>query len=276
MLAQKCELLGAIRLPNNAFKKNAGTEVTSDIIFLQKREKPLKESEIENCNWIHLDKSENGLPINQYFVENPQMVLGTLDVDFRGNTICKADPEKDLREQLNEAIKNIKGSYTAPEFQPELDEKSNDMLLATPDIPNFTYTVVDDKLYYRRDDNLVPLKDSEQIGTRAERRKGMCELADTAKALLNAQVEGMSNDVIESLQAQLNTQYDSFVEKFGTKSIQRSIQMLFLKTTCVSHCFNPLKRLMVNITLEKQIYSPREQLVLIRLLSIPILQVKLL
>lgn len=215
MLAQKCELLGAIRLPNNAFKKNAGTEVTSDIIFLQKREKPLKESEIENCNWIHLDKSENGLPINQYFVENPQMVLGTLDVDFRGNTICKADPEKDLREQLNEAIKNIKGSYTAPEFQPELDEKSNDMLLATPDIPNFTYTVVDDKLYYRRDDNLVPLKDSEQTGTRAERRKGMCELADTAKALLNAQVEGMSNDVIESLQAQLNTQYDSFVEKFG-------------------------------------------------------------
>lgn len=215
MLASKCELLGAIRLPNTAFKKNAGTEVTSDIIFLQKRDKALKPSELSECNWINIGKSENGLPVNEYFVKNPQMVLGTLEADYRGTTICKAFPDKDIKELLSEAIKNINGKYTPPEFQPELDEQSNDILTASPDIPNYTYTVVDDKLYYRRDDDLIPLKDIEQKGIKAERRKGMCEIADTVKKLLNAQVENMPDEVITELQKQLNDQFDSYTKKYG-------------------------------------------------------------
>lgn len=217
MLAQKCELLGAVRLPggsDGAFKKNAGTEVTSDIIFLKKREKPINESEITD-SWVNIGKSENGLPVNQYFAENPQMVLGTLEKSsFRDTIVCKASSDTDLKEALNNALSNINGKYEAIEFQPELNEKS-DVLQATPDIQNYTYTVVDEKLYFRRDDDLIPLKDSEQTGIKAERRKGMCQIADTVKELLNAQVENQSDDVIEKLQKQLSFQYDTYTKKYG-------------------------------------------------------------
>lgn len=216
MMAQKAEMLGAIRLPDNAFRSNAGTDVTSDIIFLQKREKPLKVSELKDCNWIHLSKTDDGIPVNQYFAENPHMILGTMEKSGRfDTTVCKAIDGADIKKQLEEAVKHIRGEYSALEFQPELNEKAADILAATPDILNYTYALVNDKIYYRRNDELVPLKESEQSGIKFERRKGMCEIADTTKALLNAQVEDRPDSEIKELQKQLNDRYNKFQSRYG-------------------------------------------------------------
>lgn len=221
MLAQKAELLGAIRLPGGkggAFKDNAGTDVTTDIIFLKRREKNVQISDMahdKSCDWVHTSVNKDGFRINNYFNENPDMILGTLDRGNFGATVCKAIPDKSLQEQLHEAVQNIKGEYTPIEFQAELNEqKKEDYLPATPDVENLTYTVVDNKLYYRVNDDLVPLKESEQHGAIAERRKGLCSLAETVRGLLQAQVENQPDDVIKALQTDLNTKYDRFVKKF--------------------------------------------------------------
>ncbi|MGN0665488.1 MAG: Eco57I restriction-modification methylase domain-containing protein, partial [Huintestinicola sp.] len=218
MLAQKAELLGAIRLPDNAFQKNAGTQTATDIIFLKKRDKELKISDMpmdKSCDWIYTKESTDGFTINSYFVDNPDMILGTLAKGNFDKTTCKANSGADLKEQLSEAIKNIKGEYTPLEFQPELDEKATDEYLnATPDIENLTYTVINDKLYYRVDDDLIPLKESEQHGKTAERRKAMCDLAVSVRELLQAQVENRSDDEIKKLQDELNKKYDKFVIKY--------------------------------------------------------------
>ena len=220
MLAQKAELMGAVRLPNNAFYKNAGTQTPTDIIFLKKREKPLNISDMpmdKSCDWVHTKENADGLKINSYFADNPDMVLGKLSDNGRfGSIICTPIQETDLKEQLHEAMKNIKGEYTPLEFQAELDERAEDnYLTATPDIENLTYTVVDDKLYYRVDDNLIPLKESEQHGIIAERRKAMCGLGETVRELLQAQVEDRPDKEIKSLQTELTLKYDKFVKKFG-------------------------------------------------------------
>lgn len=220
MLAQKAELLGAVRLPNNAFQKNAGTPTTTDIIFLKKREKSLNISDMpmdKSCDWVHTKENAEGLKINSYFADNPNMVLGKLADDGRfGSIVCHPIKGADLKEQLHEAMKNIKGEYIPLEFQQELDERAEDnYLTATPDIENLTYTVVDNKLYYRIDDSLIPLKESEQHGIVADRRKAMCGLGETVRELLQAQVEDRPDKEIKLLQAELNVKYDNFVKKFG-------------------------------------------------------------
>lgn len=220
MLAQKAELMGAVRLPNNAFQKNAGTQTATDIIFLKKREKPLNISDMpldSSCDWVHTKENADGLKINSYFADNPEMVLGKLSDNGRfGSIVCTPIQGADLKEQLHEAMKNIKGHYLPLEFQQELDERAEDKYLtATPDIENLTYTVVDDKLYYRVDDSLIPLKDSEQHGIVADRRKAMCGLGETVRELLQAQVDDRSDMEIRLLQAELNMKYDKFVQKFG-------------------------------------------------------------
>lgn len=220
MLAQKAELMGAVRLPNNAFQKNAGTQTATDIIFLKKREKPLNIGDMsmdKSCDWVHTKENSDGLKINSYFADNPEMVLGELSDKRRfGSIICTPVQGADLKEQLHEAMKNIKGEYVPLEFQQELDERAeNNYLTATPDIENLTYTVVDDKLYFRVDDNLIPLKESEQHGVTAERRKAMCGLGETTRELLQAQVEDRPDKEIKLLQAELNVKYDKFVQKFG-------------------------------------------------------------
>ncbi len=220
MLAQKAELLGAVRLPNNAFQKNAGTPTTTDIIFLKKREKPLNISDMpmdKSCDWVHTKENADGLKINSYFADNPDMVLGKLADDGRfGSIVCHPIKSADLKEQLHEAMKNIKGEYVPLEFQQKLDERAEDnYLTATPDIENLTYTVVDNKLYFRVDDSLIPLKESEQHGVTAERRKAMCGLGETVRELLQAQVEDRPDKEIKLLQAELNVKYDNFVKKYG-------------------------------------------------------------
>lgn len=220
MLAQKAELMGAVRLPSNAFSKNAGTTTSTDIIFLKKREKQLNISDMaqdKSCDWVYTKANADGFKVNSYFAENPQMVLGTLSDNGRfGSIVCNPIQGADLKEQLHEAMKNIKGEYNPPEFQQELDEKNNDGYLpATPDIENLTYTVVDDKLYYRVDDNLIPLKESEQHGITADRRKAMCGLGETVRELLKAQVEDRPDMEIKQLQIKLNQKYDSFARKYG-------------------------------------------------------------
>ena len=220
MLAQKAELMGAVRLPNNAFQKNAGTATSTDIIFLKKRDKLLNLSEMsmdKSCDWVHTKENADGFKINSYFADNPDMILGNLSDKGRfGTIICTPIPNADLGEQLHEAMKNIKGEYTPLEFQSELDEKAVDNFLeATPDVENLTYTVVDDKLYYRVEDNLVPLKESEQHGVIAERRKGMLSIAGTVRELLQAQVEDRPDSEIKALQAEMNSKYDKYVKKFG-------------------------------------------------------------
>ncbi len=220
MLAQKAELMGAVRLPNNAFQKNAGTQTATDIIFLKKREKPLNIGEMpmdKSCDWVHTKENTYGLKINSYFADNPDMVLGKLSDNGRfGSIICTPLEGADLKEQLHEAMKNIKGEYIPLEFQQELDERAEDnYLTATPDIENLTYTVVEDKLYYRVDDNLIPLKESEQHGIIADRRKAMCGLGETVRELLQAQVEDRPDKEIKSLQAELTVKYDNFARKYG-------------------------------------------------------------
>lgn len=220
MLAQKAELMGAVRLPNNAFWKNAGTPTTTDIIFLKKREKPLNISEMaadKSCDWVHTKENADGYKINSYFADNPNMIMGELSDKGRfGSIICTPIHGADLKEQLHDAMKNIKGEYAPLEFQSELDERAeNNYLPATPDVENLTYTVVEDKLYFRMDDNLIPLKESEQHGAIANRRKAMCGLGETTRELLKAQVEDRPDSEIKSLQNELNRKYDSFVKKFG-------------------------------------------------------------
>ena len=219
-LAQKAELLGAVRLPNNAFQKNAGTQTTTDIIFLKKRDKELKISEMpkdKSCDWVYTKENADGYRINSYFADNPDMVLGKLSDNGRfGSIVCNPIQGADLKEQLHTAMKNIKGEYKPLEFQQELDEHNSEKFItATPDIENLTYTVVNDRLYFRVEDNLIPLKESEQHGILAERRKAMCGLGETTRNLLKAQVENRPDMEIKKLQSELNIKYDSFVKKYG-------------------------------------------------------------
>jgi len=212
-LAQRAELLGAIRLPNNAFLANAGTEVTSDIIFLQKREKML---DIEP-DWVHLGQTADGVPVNKYFEEHPEMILGKMKqgVEFSlyGNseeTACVPIEGASLKEQLAEAIKNIQG--TIPEIEHD-EEQTAESIPADPNVRNFSYTVIDNNIYYR-ENSVMFLKDDLPKAT-SDRIKAMCELRDCVRKLIDLQVYEYSDEEIRSQQFKLNAMYDKFTAKYG-------------------------------------------------------------
>ena len=213
-LAQRAELLGAIRLPSNAFTANAGTEVTTDIIFLQKRDRPI---DIEP-DWVHLGETEDGIPINSYYVEHPDMVLGTMVWEdkmygYEKETACQPIPGADLGQQLSEAVQRITGTYQEAEL-PELaeGEEIDDSIPADPAVPNFSYTVVNGNVYYRENSRMVRPKLSQ---TAQERTAGMVELRDCVRQLMNAQLENASDADIHALQERLNTLYDAYTAKYG-------------------------------------------------------------
>ena len=213
-IAQRADFLGAIRLPNNAFKANAGTEVVSDIIFMQKRDRPI---EIEP-DWVHLGENADGFAINSYFVDHPEMVLGrqTSESTQYGKQDFTVEPYEglDLGTQLSDAIRNIQGTYTEAEL-PDLgeDEAIADSIPADPDVKNFSYTIVDGEVYYRQ--NSIMTK-PDLNATAKERAKGMVELRDCVQKLIDQQMDGfISDDTIRQTQAELNELYDSFTAKYG-------------------------------------------------------------
>ena len=213
-IAQRAELLGAIRLPNNAFKANAGTEVTSDILFLQKREQPI---DIEP-DWVHLGLTEDGIPINSYFADHPEMVLGTMAWDdsmygSKQETACLPLEGADLSEQLASAVRSITGEYHAVEMPDLADgEAIQESIPADPDVKNFSYTIVNDKVYYRENSVMVR---PELNATAQERVKGMVVLRDCVHRLMDAQLNDDSEETIHALQAELNQRYDDYTAKFG-------------------------------------------------------------
>ena len=212
-IAQRAELLGAIRLPNNAFKANAGTEVVSDIIFLQKRDRPI---DIEP-EWVHLGENEDGFAINQYFIDHPEMVLGrqTSESTQYGRQDFTVEPyeDLDLATQLRYAIQNIGGKYEAAEL-PDLGENDaiQDTIPADPNVKNYSYAVVDGEVYYR--ENSVMVKPSLNA-TAKERVKGMAELRDCVHRLIDLQMWESDDASIRAEQQKLNRLYDRFTEKYG-------------------------------------------------------------
>ena len=212
-IAQRAELLGAIRLPNNAFKANAGTEVVSDIIFLQKRDRPI---DIEP-DWVHLGENEDGFSINQYFIDNPEMVLGrqTSESTQYGRQDFTVEPyeDLDLATQLRYAIQNIGGKYEAAEL-PDLGENETiqDTIPADPNVKNYSYAVVDGEVYYR--ENSVMVKPSLNA-TAKDRVKGMAELRDCVHRLIDLQMWESDDISIRAEQQKLNRLYDRFTEKYG-------------------------------------------------------------
>ena len=213
-IAQRADFLGAIRLPNNAFRANAGTDVVSDIIFLQKRDRPI---EIEP-DWVHLGANADGFAINQYFIDHPEMVLGrqTSESTQYGRQDFTVAPAEgaDLAEQLSGAIRNIRGTYAEAEL-PDLgeDETIVETIPADPNVRNFSYTVVDGELYYRQ--NSIMTK-PDFNATAKERAKGMVELRDCVQKLISQQMDGfISDETIRQTQAELNTLYDGFTAKYG-------------------------------------------------------------
>ena len=213
-IAQRAELLGAIRLPNNAFRANAGTDVVSDIIFLQKRDRPI---EVEP-EWVHLATNEDGFTINSYFVEHPEMMLGRPSAEStqyaqEDFTLEPIDGLK-LPDQLHDAVKYIRGTYTEAEL-PELgdSEEIDTSIPADPNVKNYSYTLVDGQVYYRENSRMVR---PELNATATERVKGMIELRDCVNTLIEQQMDaGVPDADIRRTQAELNDLYDSFSSRYG-------------------------------------------------------------
>ena len=209
-IAQRAELLGAIRLPNNAFKAAAGTEVVSDILFLQKRERMV---DIEP-EWVHLATNEDGIQMNSYFIDHPDMVLGEMKMvsgPFGPTPTCVPYPDQSLEELLAEAIQNIHGEVTAYDREEELEGEDRS-IEADPAVRNFSYTLVDGQIYYRENSRMNPVEVSK---TTESRIKGMIELRDCVRTLLEYQTEDYSEEEIKGQQAKLNTLYDAFTRKYG-------------------------------------------------------------
>ena len=208
-LAQRADLIGAIRLPDNAFKRNAGTEVTSDIIFLQKRDRL---TDIEP-DWVHLDTTEDGIRMNSYFVQHPEMVLGNMVMEstrFGMDSACKAYEDADLSELLAEAVTNLHAEITAYE-QDELDEEQDESIPADPDVRNFSFTIVDGTIYYRENSVMRPVRTS---ATAENRIRGMIALRDCVRRLIEMQTENYPDSEIAAQQQKLNRLYDDFVRKY--------------------------------------------------------------
>ena len=212
-MAERADLLGAIRLPNNAFKANAGTEVVSDIIFLQKRDRPID----HEPDWVQLGKTEDGFAINQYFVDHPEMVLGqlTLESTQYGHDLTVAPIEgANLADQLAEVVQHIEGQYTEAEVEtPDIADAENEkhILPADPDVKNFSYTVVDGEVYYRENSIMTQVELSDNAKGRVA---GMVELRQIVNELIDQQLDFPDED-IKASQAKLNAAYDAFTAKYG-------------------------------------------------------------
>ena len=209
-LAQRSELLGAIRLPNNAFKAAAGTEVVSDILFLQKRERMV---DIEP-EWVHLATDSNGIQMNSYFIDHPDMVLGEMKMvsgPFGPTPTCEPYPEQPLEALLAEAVQNVHGEITAYDREEELEGEDHS-IEADPAVRNFSYTLVDGQIYYRENSRMNPVEVSK---TAESRIRGMIELRDCVRTLLEYQTEDYPDEEIKAQQAKLNALYDAFTRKYG-------------------------------------------------------------
>ena len=209
-IAQRAELLGAIRLPNNAFKAAAGTEVVSDILFLQKRERM---ADIEP-EWVHLATNENGIQMNSYFIDHPDMILGEMKMvsgPFGPTPTCEPYPEQPLEALLAEAVQNIHGEIAAYDREEELEGEDHS-IEADPAVRNFSYTLVDGKIYYRENSRMNPVEVSK---TAESRIRGMIELRDCVRTLLEYQTENYPDEEIKAQQAKLNALYDAFTRKYG-------------------------------------------------------------
>lgn len=209
-IAQRSELLGAIRLPNNAFKAAAGTEVVSDILFLQKRERMV---DIEP-EWVHLATNEDGIQMNSYFIDHPDMVLGEMKMvsgPFGPTPTCEPYPEHPLEALLAETVQNIHGEIAAYDRKEELEGEDHS-IEADPAVRNFSYTLVDGQIYYRENSRMNPVEVSK---TAESRIKGMIELRDCVRTLLEYQTEDYPDEEIKEQQAKLNTLYDAFTRKYG-------------------------------------------------------------
>ena len=209
-IAQRADLTGAIRLPNNTFKGNAGTEVVSDILILQKRDRII---DIEP-EWVQLDTTEDGIKMNRYFVQHPEMVLGEMKMvsgRFGPEATCVPYENADLSEQLDDAIANIHGELMAYEVEDELAEEDTS-IPANPTVRNFSYTVVNDKIYYRENSRMTPVDCS---ATAENRIKGMIRIRDSVRTLLEIQTEDYPDSEIKAEQEKLNQLYDEFTKKYG-------------------------------------------------------------
>lgn len=214
-LAERAELVGAVRLPNTAFKDNAGTEVTADILFLQKRERKIA---IEP-DWVHLGVTEDGIAVNSYFAEHPEMMLGHMEYDTRiygqdsRYTVCVNDDENfNMYEALNNAIRNIKAQMTDFERISDEKEQSEEIIPADPDVRNYTYTFYAGKLYYRENSEM---KRQDVSQTAEERIRSLDEIRTITRELIDIQMEGCSEEELADKQKLLNTKYDAFVKQYG-------------------------------------------------------------
>ena len=209
-LAQRADLIGAIRLPDNTFKRNAGTEVTSDVIFLQKRDHI---TDLEP-DWVHLDTDENGIRMNRYFVQHPEMILGDMVMEstrFGPDSACKAREGEDLSDQLANAIQFLQAEIKPYELE-ELDEEEDHSIPADPNVKNFSYTIADGQVYYRENSLMHPV----EVSVTAENRiRGMIELRECVRRLIEYQTEGYPDEDIAAEQQKLNALYDSFTAKYG-------------------------------------------------------------
>lgn len=209
-IAQRAELLGAIRLPNNTFKSAAGTEVVSDILFLQKRERMV---DIEP-EWVHLATNEDGIQMNSYFIDHPDMILGEMKMvsgPFGPTPTCEPYPEQPLEALLAEAVQNVHGEITAYDREEELEGEDHS-IEADPAVRNFSYTLVDGQIYYRENSRMNPVEVSK---TAESRIRGMIELRDCVRTLLEYQTEDYPDEEIKAQQVKLNTLYDAFTRKYG-------------------------------------------------------------
>lgn len=217
-LAERCDLLGAIRLPNNAFKQNAGTEVTTDILFLKKRETMT----VEVSDWVHMSQTVDGIPCNQYFVDNPDMVLGKMAWDERMKgkygddskvTACIADDTISLAEQIKKAVSKIEGSIETVKDNPEKDER--EYIAADPSVRNFTHTIVDGNLYFRENEIMTKVSET---GKSLDRMMGLHMVRQAAMAVIDAQADGCSDKELAELHRDLNAVYDKFKKAYGNIS----------------------------------------------------------
>lgn len=208
-LAQRAELLGAVRLPNNAFKDNAGTEVTADILFFQK----LDRMAVKEPEWVYLSENADGISMNRYFVEHPEMVVGRIEMvsgPYGMESTCQPDTSRPFEEQLREAILHISGSISMMEFSGM--EEAAAGIPADPDVKNYSYTIVDGSVYYRENSIMIPADVPETTGKRI---KGMVAVRDCTQELIRMQMEECPDSAIKEKQAELNTLYDNFTKSFG-------------------------------------------------------------
>lgn len=227
-IAQRAELLGAIRLPNNTFKGNAGTKVVSDILILQKRDRIV---DIEP-DWVHLDTEENGIRMNSYFVEHPEMILGDMQMvsgRFGQESTCVPYENADLESLLDEAVANIHGEIDEYEQDEELEEEDNS-IPADPNVRNFSYTLLDDVIYFRENSRMLPV---EMSATAENRIKGLIQIRNSVRHLLELQTEDYPDSEIKAEMERLNTLYDSFTKQYGLIS-SRANNMAFSRDSSYS------------------------------------------